>query len=86
MYKLLSVSEIIPDHLALNNDYISFLDGYISFLEQHKDLVEYLSIIDNKDIDFRKELNSHLKVIFGTGIPDNYKGNINLLYKDLMDL
>ena len=76
MYKLLSVSEIIPDHLALNNDYISFLDGYISFLEQHKDLVEYLSIIDNKDIDFRKELNSHLKVIFGTGIPDNYKGNI----------
>ena len=84
--KTTSVSEIIPDHLALNNDYISFLDGYISFLEQHKDLVEYLSIIDNKDIDFRKELNSHLKVIFGTGIPDNYKGNINLLYKDLMDL
>jgi hypothetical protein len=85
--KTTAVSEIIPDHLSVNNkQYIDFLDGYIKFLEQHESIIDYLRIIENNDIDTSNSIEDHYKNIFGSKIPSLYKGDSRLLYKDLNKL
>jgi hypothetical protein len=84
--KIPNASEIVPDHLSVNNeDYISFLNGYTSFLESHSKLVEYLHIIDNKDIDI-SGIHDHLKTNVGLSIPDTYTASKEQLYKELNEL
>jgi len=61
--KTTAVSEIIPDHLSVNNkQYIDFLDGYIKFLEQHESIIDYLRIIENNDIDTSNSIEDHYKI------------------------
>jgi|GEM_PF-4762656 len=85
--KTTAVSEIIPDHLSSNNEqYVDFLEGYIKFLEQHENIIDYLRIIQNNDIDTSNSIEDHFKDIFGTKIPSLYNGDVRLLYKDLNKL
>lgn len=87
--KLMNVSDIIPENLSYDNkDFTDFLDAYIVYLEQHNDLVNYLHIIENKDIDTVSDdqFKNHLRKNIGLGIPDVYEGNMPLLYKNLSEI